>query len=149
MAYITSAAGETSEVVITLDVTGIAGDLVVPALQDITINNANDLFSWSQIDNASKLQVATTSTNSIACNIVLSETEFFGDALATTDSAAKKGLLGLSDSKQLVNFSINIGASKTLTGECYVTGLAPTVSADAPVWVSPVTLSVSGEYTVT
>ena len=148
MAYITSAAGETSEVVITLSVSGASGDLVVPALQDITVNNSNDLFTWSQLDEGSKLQVATTSTNSIACNIVLDETTFFGNATATTDSAENKGLLGLSDTKQLTAFSINVGANKTLSGNCYVTGLAPAVSADAPVWTSPVTLSVSGEYTV-
>jgi len=148
MAYITSAANEASEVVITLSVAGAAGDLVVPALQDITVNNSNDLFTWSQLDEGSKLQVATTSTNSIACNIVLDETTFFGNSLATTDSAEQKGLLGLSDTKQLTAFAINIGANKTLTGNCYVTGLAPAVSADSPVWTSPVTLSVSGEYLV-
>jgi hypothetical protein len=40
------------------------------------------------------------------------------------------------------------GAGKTITGVAYITGLAPTVSADAPVWVSPVTLTVTGNYTV-
>jgi len=35
-----------------------------------------------------------------------------------------------------------------MSGNAYVTGLAPTVSADAPVWVSPITLTVTGDYTV-
>jgi hypothetical protein len=40
-------------------------------------------------------------------------------------------------------------AGKTITGTGYVTGLAPTVSADAPVWVSPITITVDSAYTVT
>jgi hypothetical protein len=54
----------------------------------------------------------------------------------------------------LVEFQLYLGdtstgsAGKTLGGFGYITGLAPTVSADAPVWVSPVTLTISGDYTV-
>lgn len=147
MAYINPAPGGASEVTLTLDVSGVVGDLVVPALQDMTINNSNDVFTWSQLDEGSKLQVATTSTNSIACNIVLDETTFFGNSSATSGSAAFKGVLGLSDDKTLAGFEINVG-SKTISGNCYVTGLALSVSAEAPVWVTPVTLTVSGEYTV-
>ena len=68
-------------------------------------------------------------------------------ASATSGSAAKLGLLGLSDAKTKVGFSVDLG-SKTISGDAYVTGLAPTISADSPVWVTPVTLTVSGEYTV-
>lgn len=133
--------------VLTLTVSGIAGTLSVPSLQDITINNANDVFTWSQLNEGSKLQVATTSTNSISTNVVVEELTFFGNASATSGSAAKLGLLGLSDAKTKVGFSVDLG-SKTISGDAYVTGLAPTISADAPVWVTPVTLTVSGEYTV-
>lgn len=133
--------------VLTLTVSGIAGTLSVPSLQDITINNANDVFTWSQLNEGSKLQVATTSTNSISTNVVVEELTFFGNASATSGSAAKLGLLGLSDAKTKVGFSVDLG-SKTISGDAYVTGLAPTISADSPVWVTPVTLTVSGEYTV-
>lgn len=136
----------TNPVVVTLS-TGIAANLTIPALQNVTINNANDVFTWSQLDSGSKLQVATLSTNSISTNAVLDKTAFFGNTAATANSAAKLGLLGLSSNKTLATFSVNIG-DKTMTGECYITGLAPTVSADSPVWVSPVTLTVSGEYSV-
>jgi len=37
---------------------------------------------------------------------------------------------------------------KTISGKGYITGLAPTVSADSPVWVSPITITVTGDYTV-
>jgi hypothetical protein len=133
--------------VLTLTVPLIAGDLAVPTLQDVTINNANDVFSWSQLNESAKLQIATTSTNSISSTVVVEETTFFGNSASTAGSAAKLGLIGLSVAKTKVNFEINLG-SKTITGVGYVTGLAPTTSADAPVWTTPITITVSGEYAI-
>lgn len=143
--YIQSAAGSTNPV-LTLT-TAVSGDLDLPTLQDVTINNANDVFTWSQLNEAAKLQVVTTSTNSITTNIVVEDKTFFGDSAATAGSAAKLGLFGLSKNKTEVDFSINLG-SKTISGTGYVSGLAPAVSADSPVWVTPVTITVSGDYTV-
>lgn len=144
--YILSAAGSTNPI-LTLTVDGVAGALAIPTLQDVTINNANDTFTWSQLNESAKLQVVTTSTNSISTNIVVENDTFFGDALATAGSAAFLGLFGLSKAKTEVSFTINLG-SKTISGIGYISGLAPAVSADSPVWVTPVTVSVSGEYTV-
>ena len=154
MAYIYPAPG-VANVQATLSLTtSVTGPLALPALQDITINNSNDVFTWTQLDSGSKLQVATTATNSMSMNIVLDQTAFFGNASATAESAARLGVFGLSKDKDLVGFSLYMGntstggAGKTITGNAYVTGLAPTVSADSPVWVSPVTLTVTGDYTV-
>jgi hypothetical protein len=63
-------------------------------------------------------------------------------------------LFGLSKNKIKVVFELYLGdtdsgaAGKTISGSGYVTGLAPTVSADSPVWVSPVTITVTGDFTV-
>lgn len=160
MAYINPAPGTTSQIVLKLDC-GIAlgtltlggSPLTVPALQDITINAANDVFTWSQLDVTAKQQVATTSTNSIAMNLVVDPTTFFGTTLASvqTDTVAAQGILGLSRNKTLVTFSLKFqegGATdKFIKGQGYITGLAPTLTADAPVWVSPITITVTGEYT--
>lgn len=124
----------------------IVGTLTVTALQDVTINNANDIFTWTQLDTAGKLQVPTTSTNSIATNLVVDETIFFGANVANV-SAAGQGLLGVSTAKTKLQIAVAMG-TKTFTANAYVTGLAPTVSADAPVWVTPCTFTVSGDYTV-
>ena len=135
-------------------VSGASGNLSVPSLQNITLNNSNDVFTWTQLDQASKLQVATTATNSLSMNLVLDTESFFGNALATSGSAANKGIFGLSKDKTKTQFTLYMGDdsagsnTKTITGNCYVTGLAPTVSADSPVWVSPITLTVTGDYTV-
>lgn len=161
MAYINPAPGTTSQIVLKLDVASSESDLTlgatpltVPALQDITINAANDVFTWSQLDSTAKKQIATTSTNSISMNLVVDPDTFFGTTLASvqTDTVAAQGLMGLSRNKTLVTFSLKFqegGASdKFIKGTGYITGLAPTVSADAPVWVSPITITVTGEYTV-
>lgn len=131
------------------DATGLA----IPALQDITLNAANDVFTWTQLDSASKLQIATTATNSLTMNLVLDEDSFFGSGSGST--AAAKGIFGLSNDKTLVEFDLYTGDTsagtpgKIINGVGYITGLAPTVSADAPVWVSPITITVTGNYTVT
>lgn len=155
MAYIYPAPG-VSGVQTTLKIhhtskTADATGLTVPGLQDITVNAANDVFTWSQLDSTAKFQIATTSTNSLSMNIVLDQTAFFGSGSGST--AAAKGLFGLSVDKVIVEFDLYLGDTsageqgKTISGFGYITGLAPTVSADSPVWVSPITITVTGEYT--
>lgn len=168
MPYISPAPGTTSQIVLSIDttasstVTGTpptaialgASALVVPAIQDVTVNAANDVFTWSQLDTTAKQQIATTSTNSLSMNIVVDDASFFGTTLAATQSGtvAEQGLLGLSRNKTPICFTLkmreNASTDRILKGQGFITGLAPTVSADAPVWVTPVTITVSGEYLV-
>jgi hypothetical protein len=128
--------------------------LAIPSLQDITVNAANDVFTWTQLDEGSKKQIATTATNSISMNLVLDQTSFFGTTGPGGTSAAAAGIFGLSSDKSLIVFDLYLGdestggAGKTISGSGYITGLAPTVSADSPVWVSPITITVTGDYTV-
>jgi hypothetical protein len=160
MAYINPAPGTDNKVTLFLDVassetdiTQGVGALSVPALQDITINASNDVFTWSQLDSTAKKQIATTSTNSISMNLVVDTASFFGTtvAAAITGTIAEQGIFGCSRNKTLINFILRVENATTDTfikGVGYITGLAPTVSADSPVWVSPITITVSGEYTV-
>jgi len=161
MAYINPAPGTANQITLRLDVasdeddtTQGASPLTVPALQDITVNAANDVFTWSQLDSTAKKQIATTSTNSISMNLVVDKASFFGTDLdaAITGTIAEQGLFGCSRNKTLVNFILKVeeaGASDTvIKGVGYITGVAPTISADAPVWVSPITITVTGEYIV-
>jgi hypothetical protein len=157
MAYINPSPGVAgAQVTLKLHHTSASADatgLTVPALHDITINNANDVFTWTQLDSGSKQQVATTATNSLAMNLVLDPTTFFQGATPTT-TAASQGIFGLSKNKTKVEFYLVMGDTdggantKTISGFGYITGLAPTVSADSPVWVSPITITVTGDYTV-
>jgi hypothetical protein len=149
-------------------VTGIAmgTSLTVLGLQDVTINAANDVFTWTQLDSASKLQVPTTATNSIAMNIVLDDTAFYGTSPASTsqsDTVAAQGIFGLSRNKTKIAFALKMvdgatpadgsgsGATSNdrwVKGQGYITGLAPKISADQPVWVSPITITVTGDLFV-
>jgi hypothetical protein len=158
MSYIYPAPGVSGvQATLKLSVASNAADtgLNIPALQDVTINAANDVFTWTQLDQGSKLQIPTTATNSLSMNIVLDQAIFFGaTGTAPVDTAAEYGIFGLSTSKVLIEFELYMGdtdaaaAGKTMSGVGYVTGLAPTVSADSPVWVSPITITVTGDYTV-
>lgn len=157
MAYINPSPGVAgAQVTLKVHHTSKAADatgLSIPALQDVTINAANDVFTWTQLDNGNKLQVATTATNSLSMNLVVDPTSFFPGASPTT-TAASQGIFGLSNNKTKIEFDLVMGDdsgganTKTINGVGYITGLAPTVSADAPVWVSPITITVSGGYTI-
>lgn len=157
MPYIYPAPGVTNKestlnIQIEADTTNDA--LLIPALQDITLNAANDVFTWTQLDNPAKLQIATTSTNSLGMNLVLDGDVFFGDGTSLAGTASLAGIFGMSNDKSKIEFALYMGDNddgspgKTVSGVGYITGLAPTVSADAPVWVSPITITVDGEYTV-
>ena len=164
MAYISPGPGSANAILLTLDVASSETDitqasaLTVSGLQDITINAANDVFTWSQLDSTAKKQVATTSTNSISMNLVVDDAVFFGTVIAATSTGTilEQGLLGCSRNKTLINFILKFvestsgqaSADRFIKGVGYITGLAPTVSADAPVWVTPITITVAGEYTV-
>jgi hypothetical protein len=157
MAYINPSPGVSgAQVTLTLHHTSKVADssgLAVPALQNVTINAANDVFTWSQLDSGAKKQIATTATNSLGMNLVLDPATFFPGATPTT-TAASQGIFGLSKNKTIVEFSLVMGDdssnqnTKTISGFGYITGLAPTVSAESPVWISPITITVTGDYTV-
>jgi len=115
---------------------------IVGAVQDITINNSNGTFSWTQLDSQSQPTVATPASNSVAANIVVDSTTFF---TATT------GIFDLSANKTLVYFRVYFNGTgsgaKYVAGSGYLTNLAPKVSPTAPVWVTPITISVDGDLT--
>ncbi len=155
--YIYPAPGVTGvEATLSLEVNSDATNdsLSVPSLQDITVNASNDVFTWTQLDEGSKKQIATTATNSLSMNLVLEQDSFFGDGSSAAGTASLKGIFGMSSDKDLVEFSLYLGdnsdgtTGKTISGTGYITGLAPTVSADAPVWVTPITITVDGDYTI-
>lgn len=152
MSYINQAPGSAGGVTITLTayasdgVTLVGSAMTVPALQDVTMDNANDVFTWEQLDSGSKLQVATLATNKISTNIVVDDASFFGNTSATSGSAAKLGIFGLSKAKTKCLANLTFG-THSITSNAYITGLSPKITATQPVWVTPMTLTVSGDYT--
>ena len=154
MAYINaSGAGNFATLVVsTATITSsTASDVIsVPGMQNITLNNGNGVFRWKQLDSGSEKAVSIPATNQVSLNVVLDDTAFFGDGVGDV-TAVDKGLFKLSNDKNLVQFRLywnGTGSGKRyVEGEGYFTGVAPTVSPDQPVWVSPLTIEVVGDYT--
>lgn len=147
MAYINVSA-PTSQATLqisTATISTTSSGYVIPALQDITINNAVGTFQWTQLDEFSNKTVPTPANNSIAGNFVVDSTTFF------TGSGGVGGLFDLSNDATLVYFRVyfngRLTGAKYVSGQGYITNLAPTVNPTAPVWVSPITLSVDGDIT--
>ena len=126
-----------------------AKTITVPGLQDVTVNNSNGQFRWKQLDTTSEFVVSTTATNQLTFNIVLDPDSFFGDS--TGSDAVNDGIFKLSNDKTQVD--VRVYWAGTATGDrfidCtgFITGMSPTVNPDAPVWVSPITIDVSGDFT--
>lgn len=126
--------------------------LVVPSMQDITINNSTGVFRWKTLDSTAENAATTPATNQLSLNVVVDTTAFFGTGSAGDDDVKEKGLFSVSKEKVKVYFRAYFNgtdsSSKFLSGEGYISGLAPTVNPDAPLWVTPVTIEVDGDYTV-
>lgn len=147
MAYI-NVSGPTVNATLQISTASIAttsSGYIVPALQDVTINNAAGVFNWTQLDTFSQLAVSTPATNSISGNFVLDPTSFF------TGSNGVSGIFDLSNDATEVYFRVyfngRLSGAKYVSGSGYITNLAPTVNPTAPVWVSPITISVNGDLT--
>ena len=128
-----------------------ANALVVPQMQDITINNSTGVFRFKTLDNTAESAVTTPATNQISLNVVVDKDSFFGTADGTSDTAVDKGLFGVSTDKTRVYFAAYFDGtdtgSKYLTGSGFISGLSPTVNMDSPVWITPVTIEVDGDFT--
>jgi len=119
--------------------------MTLPALQDITVNAQPGTFEWQQLDSLSSNVVTTPSTNSLSLNAVLDPTTFF------TGAGSTSGIFDITNAKTKVYFRMywqgSTSGDRYIEGEGYLSGLSPTVSATAPVWVSPLEILVSGDYT--
>jgi hypothetical protein len=126
--------------------------LVVPSMQDITINNSTGVFRWKTLDSTAENAATTPATNQLSLNVVVDTAAFFGTGTAGDDDVKEKGLFSVSKEKTKVYFRAYFNGtdstSKYLSGEGYISGLAPTVNPDAPLWVTPVTIEVDGDYAV-
>jgi len=131
--------------------TASAGTLEVPALQDITITNTPSTFRWKQLDTASEKVVTSVSSNSVSGTLVLDPATFFGTAGTAPYDAVEKGIFNLSNEKTRVDFLIGLSGLSTgdrfIMGTGYFSGVAPTVSADSPVWTSPISIETDGDFT--
>jgi len=127
--------------------------LDVTCLQDITITNSTGIFSWTDFCSTDINKVTTPADNEISTNIVIDPTVFFGSNTSPNANAVAQGIAGLSTNKKEVSWRLVMNGNATSNGAYYYEGVgylssvAPTVSPDAPVWVTPLTIAVNGDMT--
>lgn len=137
---------------ISTDVANVANAaLSVACLQDITVTNSTGIYSWTDFCSTDMNKITTPADNEVSTNMVLDGTVYFGNAGATANTAAFYGVAGLSENKINISWKLflngNANGAYYYTGTGYVSSLAPTVSPDAPVWVSPMSIAVDGTIT--
>ena len=131
--------------------------LKIPALTEVTVNATPGLYRWKQLDELSEFVITTASTNSLGMSLVVDPVTFFGDPEAadpTAEDIRTAGIFQTTNNKHLCAFRLYWSGSTPeadpayfVEGVGYLAGLAPTTNPDAPVWVSPVTIEVAGDYT--
>ena len=130
----------------------ITNGLVVPFVQDITVNATPGTVRYSTLDSTSSSAFTTVNENSISLNLLVDEQIMFGNAALTTNSVALNRLFDTSVSKEEIFFSVAITGTGTtgdinITGKGFIGGLAPTASIEGAVFLSPCELIVNGELT--
>jgi hypothetical protein len=128
---------------------GTSAVLVVPCLQDITINASTGVFSYTAFCSADTLKLTTPGDNSVETNIVIDDVAFFGDELAAANSAPRLGVFGLSQNKVEIEFTLywagkTAGDDYITTGAGFISSLAMTTSPESPIWVTPMSIAVNG-----
>ena len=135
--------------------TGTPGvtDILVPQIQDVTVTNSTGVYSYTTFSDGDKRKVSTPADNTISCALVLDDDTWFGGS-PTTGNAMSQGLEYLSSNKVLIGFRMfysdstaNTTGARYRQGVGFITNLAPKVTPDAPVWVSPCEIAVDGAYT--
>ncbi len=128
-----------------------ANVLTIPFMQDVTVNNATGTFRYKTLDSGSEAVVTTPATNQLSLNGIVDSDAFFGITGSTDGDIKLKGMFGTSGDKTEVGFKIYFNGTDTgsiyLTGLGFISGLAPTVNPDAPLWVTPVQIEVNGDFT--
>lgn len=126
----------------------LASPLSVTCLQDVTITNSTGVFSYTTFCDTDLNKLSTPADNEISTNLVIDSEVFFGNADATANTAPFLGLSKISGDKIEISFRLYYNGTANgafyTEGTGFITSLAPTVSPDAPVWVTPMTIAVDG-----
>jgi hypothetical protein len=128
----------------------LANSLSVTCLQDITVTSSTGIYSYTDFCSIDTNKITTPADNEISTNLVIDPTVYFGTG---GNTAVGYGVSSLSQNKVEVQFKLvwnnsdangNVANSYFTTGVGYISSLAPTVSPEAPVWVTPMTIAVDG-----
>lgn len=137
---------------VSTDVSNVANSaLSIVCLQDVTITNSTGVYSYTDFCNTDIQKLTTPADNEISTNIVIDDEVWFGNSGAGNTTAAYFGISGLSIDKTPISFRVywngTANGAYYTEGTGFISSLAATVSPEAPVWVSPVTIAVDGSMT--
>jgi hypothetical protein len=137
---------------VSLDTSNVANaPLSVTCLQDITITNSTGVYSYTDFCVADTQKLTTPADNEISTNLVIDGIGFFGNTANANTTASYFGVSGLSADKKEISWKLflngNANGAFYYTGTGFISSLAPTVSPEAPVWVTPLTIAVDGSMT--
>jgi len=156
MARITvNTTGKQPHLYVSTDTSNVANaSLDITCLQDVTITNSTGIFSWTDFCATSINKITTPSDNELSTNMVIDDVKFFGTLTSGQTTAPEYGVAGLSNNKVevswrlVMNGDIATANAHYYEGTGYLSSVAPTVSPDSPVWVSPLTIAVDGDMTI-
>jgi hypothetical protein len=154
-AILTIGANANAAVATAQAVPGNAAGLVVPFVQDITVNATPGTVRYSVLSSPSSSAFTTVNENGVSLNVLVDDAAMFGtNGVSNVNLAVQDGLFGVSKNKQEVSFSVSFtGTGNTgdifLSGRGFIGGLAPTASIDGAVWLSPMEIIVNGELSQT
>jgi hypothetical protein len=137
---------------ISTDVSNVANAaLAVSCLQDITVTNSTGIYSWVDFCSTDMNKITTPADNEVSTNMVIDGGIYFGNSSATANTAAFYGVAGISENKVNISWKLYLNGTANgayyYEGTGYISSLAPTVSPDAPVWVTPMSIAVDGAIT--
>ena len=121
-----------------LSLPGATNGMVIPFMQDVTVNATPGTVRYSTLDSTSSSAFTTVNEYSISLNVLVDETVMFGESGNTTNTVALNGLFDTSVNKTEVFFSVAVtGTGNTgdinISGKGFIGGLAPSASIDGAV----------------
>jgi hypothetical protein len=125
--------------------------ITIPFIQDLTITNSTGVYAYTDFSDADQRKLSTPADNKIGTNVVVDDGAYFGNTLATANTAAYLGIASLSTNKNVLDFQVywngTANGAHFYSGSGFITNLAPKTSPTAPVWVTPLEVAVDGAFT--
>ncbi len=148
-----------SQAILTLGTTAVmaapggANGMVLPTIQDISVNSSPGIVRYSVLDDTASKAFTTVNENSISLNMLLNDDAFFGNASLVDNAIETNGLFTTQNNKTEIFFSVAFEGDSVgdyyVHGQGFLSGLAPSASLDQAIWISSLEIAVNGELTKT
>lgn len=125
--------------------------MALPTVQDITVNSSPGIVRYSVLDDTASKAFTTVNENSISLNMLLNDDAFFGNSSLTDNAIETNGLFTTQNNKTEIFFSVAFEGTDVgdyyISGQGFLSGLAPSASLEQAIWISSLEIAVNGELT--